>query len=41
MAFWPPREDFAIPVCCQTGPEILDEVRKHYSQWKSNQEAEP
>lgn len=34
-------EDVAIPVCCRTGPEILDVVRKHYTQWKSNQEAPP
>jgi uncharacterized protein (TIGR00730 family) len=24
-------EDFAIPVCCHSGPEILDAIRKHYS----------
>jgi hypothetical protein len=34
-------EDFAIPICCGTGPEILDVLRKHYLQWKSNQEATP
>jgi uncharacterized protein (TIGR00730 family) len=34
-------EDFAIPVCCRTGPEILDLVLKHHTQWKSNQEAAP
>jgi uncharacterized protein (TIGR00730 family) len=32
-------EDFAIPICCQTGPEVLDVVRKHHSRWKANQEA--
>jgi hypothetical protein len=31
-------EDFAIPVCCRTGPEVLDAVRDHYSRWKANQE---
>jgi uncharacterized protein (TIGR00730 family) len=34
-------EDFAIPICCETGPEILDVVRKHYTKWKSNQEDAP
>jgi uncharacterized protein (TIGR00730 family) len=34
-------EDFAIPICCRTGPEILDVIRKHHIQWKSNQEAAP
>jgi uncharacterized protein (TIGR00730 family) len=34
-------EDFAIPICCQTGPEVLDVLRKHYNQWKANQEATP
>jgi uncharacterized protein (TIGR00730 family) len=34
-------EDFAIPICCRTGPEILDVIRKHHIQWKSNQEAPP
>ena len=32
-------EDFAIPICCRTGPEILDIIRKHHSRWKANQEA--
>jgi hypothetical protein len=32
-------EDFAIPVCCRTGPEVLDAVRAHYSRWKASQEA--
>ena len=34
-------EDFAIPICCQTGPEVLDVLRKHYNQWKVNQESTP
>jgi predicted Rossmann-fold nucleotide-binding protein len=34
-------EDFAIPVCCRTGPEILDVLRSHHLRWKSNQEATP
>src|SRR5262249_4212476 len=34
-------EDFAIPVCCQTGPEILNVLRTHHARWKSNQEAAP
>ena len=34
-------EDFAIPICCQTGPEILDILREHYNRWKANQEARP
>jgi uncharacterized protein (TIGR00730 family) len=32
-------EDFAIPICCRTGPEILDIIRTHHSRWKANQEA--
>ena len=32
-------EDFAIPICCQTGPEVLDILREHHSRWKANQEA--
>src|SRR3954452_8541070 len=34
-------EDFTIPVCCRTGPEIVDLIREHHGQWKSNQEARP
>ena len=34
-------EDFAIPICCQTGPEILEVVRDHHGRWKANQEAIP
>jgi uncharacterized protein (TIGR00730 family) len=33
--------DFAIPVCCPTGPEALDILREHHSRWKANQEARP
>ena len=32
-------EDFAIPVCCRTGPEALDILRRHHARWKANQEA--
>jgi uncharacterized protein (TIGR00730 family) len=32
-------EDFAIPICCRDGPEILDVVRRHHDRWKANQEA--
>jgi hypothetical protein len=34
-------EDFAIPVCCRTGPEVLAILREHYGRWKANQEATP
>ena len=34
-------EDFAIPICCRTGPEALAVLRDHYSRWKANQEATP
>jgi uncharacterized protein (TIGR00730 family) len=27
-------EDFTIPVCCRSGPEVLEVVRKHYAGWK-------
>src|SRR5262245_18904284 len=30
-------EDFAIPICCKDGPEILEFVRQHYDRWKANQ----
>jgi uncharacterized protein (TIGR00730 family) len=33
-------EDFAIPVCCQTGPEALAILRGHHGRWKANQEVE-
>ena len=32
-------EDFAIPICCRTGPEVLDVLRDHHCRWKANQEA--
>jgi len=31
-------EDFAIPICCQTGPQVLDVLREHHGRWKANQE---
>lgn len=34
-------EDFAIPVCCQNGAEVLDAVRTHHSRWKASQETAP
>jgi hypothetical protein len=34
-------EDFAIPVCCWTGPEALEILREHYGRWKVNQEVKP
>ena len=33
--------DFASPICCGTGPEIIEILRKHDDQWKANQEATP
>ena len=32
-------EDFAIPVCCRTGPEALDILREHHVRWKACQQA--
>ena len=32
-------EDLDIPICCRTGPEVLDVIREHHSRWKANQEA--
>ncbi len=32
-------QDFAIPICCQSGPEVLDVLRKHHNLWTANQEA--
>ena len=32
-------EDFAIPICCRTGPEVLECLRDHHRRWKANQEA--
>ena len=34
-------EDFAIPVCCQTGPEALEILREHHRRWKADQEVKP
>src|SRR4051812_47932135 len=34
-------EDFAIPICCRTGPEILDILREHHGRWKVKQESTP
>ena len=31
-------EDFAIPVCCQNGAEVLDAVRTHHSRWQASRE---
>jgi uncharacterized protein (TIGR00730 family) len=28
-------EDFAIPVCCRSGPEVLEVVRKHHAAWQA------
>jgi uncharacterized protein (TIGR00730 family) len=30
-------DDFAIPICCQTGPEVLDILREHHGRWMANQ----
>ena len=32
-------EDFAIPICCRTGPEVLGVLRDHHSRWKASQES--
>jgi uncharacterized protein (TIGR00730 family) len=32
-------EDFAIPICCQTGAQVLDILREHHGRWKASQEA--
>jgi uncharacterized protein (TIGR00730 family) len=32
-------EDLAIPICCKTGPEILDVLREHHRRWSANQDA--
>jgi len=31
-------DDFAIPTCCQSGPEVTAAVRGHHSRWKASQE---
>jgi uncharacterized protein (TIGR00730 family) len=28
-------EDFAIPLCCQSGAEILEAVRRHHAEWQA------
>jgi uncharacterized protein (TIGR00730 family) len=32
-------EDFAIPVCCETGSQVLEILREHHDRWKANLEA--
>jgi predicted Rossmann-fold nucleotide-binding protein len=34
-------EDFAIPVCCRSSPEVLDILREHHRRWSAPQEARP
>ncbi|MDR3622335.1 MAG: LOG family protein [Paludisphaera borealis] len=34
-------EDFAIPICCQSGPEVIAILREHHNRWNANQEAAP
>ncbi len=34
-------QDFAIPICCQSGPEALVVLREHHGRWKANQEVTP
>jgi uncharacterized protein (TIGR00730 family) len=29
--------DFSIPICCQSGPEILDIIRRHHALWQAKQ----
>ena len=31
-------QDFAIPLCCQSGTEIVDLVRRHHAGWLAKQE---
>jgi uncharacterized protein (TIGR00730 family) len=31
-------EDLTIPICCRSGPEILDVLPEHHARWKSDQE---
>jgi uncharacterized protein (TIGR00730 family) len=35
------QADFAIPVCCKTGPEVVAILREHHSRWNADQEARP
>jgi uncharacterized protein (TIGR00730 family) len=32
-------EDLAIPICCRTGPEIIEIVREHHGRWRMRQNA--
>jgi uncharacterized protein (TIGR00730 family) len=32
-------EDLAIPVCCRSGPEILEILRNHHAAWTARREA--
>src|SRR5689334_9713445 len=32
-------EDFTIPICCQTAPEILEILREHHARWQAKQES--
>jgi predicted Rossmann-fold nucleotide-binding protein len=32
-------EDLAVPICCQSSPEVLDILREHYNAWKATQES--
>lgn len=32
-------EDFSIPICLQSGPEVIALLREHHDRWKANQEA--
>jgi uncharacterized protein (TIGR00730 family) len=32
------REDFTIPICCQTEAEVIDILRQHHRRWKAEQE---
>ena len=31
-------DDFAIPICCRTMPEIVDILREHHARWKTHQD---
>lgn len=31
--------DFTIPVCCKTGPEVLEIIREHHQRWKATEDA--
>lgn len=34
-------EDFDLPICCRTAPEILDVLRERHGRWKAIQEVTP